>query len=194
MTAPAAVDLADLEERKRELEREVAELLRVNAGLAAELDEVQSIDYRRRRLVVSGSDAGSAGCFATGVRVESWCRGGLDTPAPEMGAPPLKPRVLGGFLVVPTANTIRSIHRPAERARLIRLVLETLREAEGDVLEARGDTVLELRRRHSKWITIGHHFGICMQMAFRIGAERRAQLDEPPTGDVRTAEVLRDAA
>ena len=89
----------------------------------------------------------------------------------------MEPRVVDGFLVIPTSDTLRKIRQPAQRAELIRLALDALREHEANTLRLRGDTALDMRRLGSKWVAIGRRFGVCTQQAFKIATERRAALD-----------------
>lgn len=107
----------------------------------------------------------------------------------------MKPRVLGGYLVVPTAETLGRFARgPVERAELARLAIGAMLDALGDMRDLRADVALELRRRNAKWDTVGRRLKMNPKVAFRIAAARRAALANPPAGDALTAKALDNVA
>ncbi len=88
----------------------------------------------------------------------------------------MKPRVMGGFVVLPTPETISRVTAPTTRAALIRTALDAATRHVDDLHTLRADTILAMRNNGVKWVSIAAHFRIAPATAFKIASERRAEL------------------
>ncbi len=105
----------------------------------------------------------------------------------------MQPRLLGGFLVLPTSDSLARVHQPGQRAELIRASLLALKQHRQDLAELRADTIIEMRaKRRMKCHTIARRFGLTVTGVFNIAAARRADLEG--SGQAPVLEVLADAA
>jgi hypothetical protein len=86
-----------------------------------------------------------------------------------------RPRVLGGYIVLPTVGALEAIRRPAERAAAIRAARTALL-AQVDALDTlMDDTAIELRDDHNvKWDAVARRCGVSMPTIHRRVAQRRA--------------------
>lgn len=88
-----------------------------------------------------------------------------------------RPKILGGYAVIPTGDTLRRIVRADVQAATVIATLAEIRRLEAEILEVRADVALRLRDEcGAKWATIGRRLHINMQNAFRLGSARRDQL------------------
>jgi hypothetical protein len=98
-----------------------------------------------------------------------------------------RPRVLGGFAVIPTATTLHRIGPPRQRAAAIRAALDFVEQLRGHLLKARADTAIELHDKHHVcWETVAVRFGTTQAIIYRAAAERRrtlASVAEPLAAD-----------
>jgi hypothetical protein len=87
----------------------------------------------------------------------------------------LRPRVLGGYLVLPTLGALKSIRRPVERAEAIRAARTALL-AQADALDILlDDTAIELRDDHKvKWDAVARRCGTSAPTIHRRVSLRRA--------------------
>jgi len=87
----------------------------------------------------------------------------------------LKPRVLGGYVVLPTVGTLRSINRPVARIAAIRVARAALL-AQVDALDTlMDDTAIELHDDHNvKWEAVARRCGTSLPTIHRRATRRRA--------------------
>ncbi len=85
-------------------------------------------------------------------------------------------RVLGGFAVIPTGETLLRQHpRPVAAAQALRAALAATRRHVDDLNRALDDVGVQMRDRRMMWSSIGRHLGVSPPLARqRVTTRRRA--------------------
>ncbi len=93
----------------------------------------------------------------------------------------LDSRIMGGYLVAPTAHSLRGVRRAAERLDLAVEALEDIERYRTSILAVMDDAVIELRERGTKWDSLSRRTGFkVVELRKRIVTRIARRRSRPP--------------